>query len=503
MLSTASPTPFPIPFANSAGVGYITTVPTASQIGVPDGVASLTDGFPPLNFTPLSAHGVFPWGRDFNGILYRITASIQWQQAGGLPVYNSAFQTAIGGYPNGAVILNSNGNGFWLSTADNNLTNPNTGGAGWINLASTYLAKSVAGSSNVTLTSLESVYPIISATGAITANIALIVPSVPGKWIIGNATTGAYSVTVKTSGGTGVVVPQGASLELYSDGTNVYVAVSDAVTQSPGDNTTKIATTAFVNYAVTNNFSPSSVAGLATNLKIDSIGIGNYNCVITADAVVLENSSGRQMVVKAVSKTINANGTVGAPLSIMSSRAASTWYYRWLWYNVANGLSATLDPSPSAPTAPTGYVSTDYKAILYGASRTDSSGSAYLLQISTRNKKSQYIVLAGSNTPNLPVMASGTAGSPTTPTWVSIAIGAYIPAVIANNILGVAANAVSTIILVAPSTNYGPYSSTSNPSPVSSVVQENRQFDLFTESSNIYYACNGASSVACLGWLDN
>lgn len=126
-----APTSFPIPFANGAGAGYIRTIPQASQISTTPGAASLTDGFPPLNFLPVSAGGVPPFGQDMNGILYETTLAAQWLQAGWVAPYNSTFSTAIGGYPKGAVIPNATYSGAWMSTADNNTTNPDTGGAGW------------------------------------------------------------------------------------------------------------------------------------------------------------------------------------------------------------------------------------------------------------------------------------------------------------------------------------------------------------------------------------
>jgi hypothetical protein len=86
------------------------------------------------------------------------------------------------------------------------------------------LTKSVAGASNVTLTEAESRYPAIDCTGAITANIALIVTTTPKLLIVKNSTTGAFTLTVKTSAGTGIVVPQGGRYLVYCDGTNVVMA---------------------------------------------------------------------------------------------------------------------------------------------------------------------------------------------------------------------------------------------------------------------------------------
>jgi len=85
-----------------------------------------------------------------------------------------------------------------------------------------FLSKSIAGTGSVTLTAVEAGNGIIELTGALTGNRDVIVPSSPTRpWIIRNATTGAFSVTVKTAVGTGVLIPQGKSLEVYCDGTNV------------------------------------------------------------------------------------------------------------------------------------------------------------------------------------------------------------------------------------------------------------------------------------------
>lgn len=126
------PVKFPIPFANSAGPTYKHQVPTASQIGVTDGAASLTDGFVPDNFLPLASGGIPPFGNDFNGILFQATAWARWQSAGVPAPYDSAFQAAIGGYPLSSIVESATTAGrLWTSLVENNTTNPDTFGAGW------------------------------------------------------------------------------------------------------------------------------------------------------------------------------------------------------------------------------------------------------------------------------------------------------------------------------------------------------------------------------------
>lgn len=106
-------------------------IPVPSQVGITPGAASWTDGFPPLCDTPLISGGIPPSMQDTNGGLYQMSAIDLWMCAGGGFPYSSAFSSAIGGYPKGARVLMASGNGYWVSTADNNVTDPDTGGAGW------------------------------------------------------------------------------------------------------------------------------------------------------------------------------------------------------------------------------------------------------------------------------------------------------------------------------------------------------------------------------------
>ena len=64
---------------------------------------------------------------------------------------------------------------------------------------------------------------ILSITGALVANVTYSIPStVGGFWIVRNATTNAFSVTIaNTGGGANVVVPQSSVQLVYSDGTNI------------------------------------------------------------------------------------------------------------------------------------------------------------------------------------------------------------------------------------------------------------------------------------------
>lgn len=75
-------------------------------------------------------------------------------------------------------------------------------------------------------TTAESHLAILKATGTLTASENVILPARTKHTLFWNATSGAFTVTVKTSGGTGVTVPQGYVQWIFCDGTNVEAAGS-------------------------------------------------------------------------------------------------------------------------------------------------------------------------------------------------------------------------------------------------------------------------------------
>lgn len=141
MQLSGAPAQLVLPWANAGSKNY--PIPVPSQQGITPGAASWTDGFPPLCDTPLASGGIPPSMQDTNGGLYQMSAVDVWMCAGASFPYSSAFSTAVGGYPKGARVLMASGNGFWVSTADNNTTDPDTGGAGWVPSKDTAVASLV------------------------------------------------------------------------------------------------------------------------------------------------------------------------------------------------------------------------------------------------------------------------------------------------------------------------------------------------------------------------
>lgn len=96
---------------------------------------------------------------------------------------------------------------------------------------------SVAGSSNVTLTRTQALNDFLKFTGVLTGNIIIYIPVIanlslsPPTTTVGalrsydvwNATTGAFTLTIKTSavGSTGVAITQSKKVRIFHDNTNV------------------------------------------------------------------------------------------------------------------------------------------------------------------------------------------------------------------------------------------------------------------------------------------
>lgn len=218
-----------LPWATS---GNKNDIPVASQIGITAGAASLTDGFPPLTMTPVAAGGVPPSGLDMNGILYEMSNILRWANAGGGYAYDSTFanDSHVGGYPKGARVMRSDGMGYWFNTVENNTTDPEAAGAaaaGWVPDYQAGATSVAMSGSSVTLTPAQYGKPLIIITGALSANLNLIFPALTQSWTVINNTTGGYSITAKTSGGSGITL--GTISQIVGDGTNIYPANPDSV----------------------------------------------------------------------------------------------------------------------------------------------------------------------------------------------------------------------------------------------------------------------------------
>lgn len=96
-----------------------------------------------------------------------------------------------------------------------------------------YLAIDVSGTGNYTLSTFELDRIAYNLFGTLTGNRNIIVPATTQQYWITNATTGSFTLTVKTSAGTGITVPQGEAQILYCDGTDVVQGQTSAGIATP------------------------------------------------------------------------------------------------------------------------------------------------------------------------------------------------------------------------------------------------------------------------------
>lgn len=135
-------------------------------------------------------------------------------------------------------------NNTWGDVADNNFA--------LLELAIARLAAISTTGGTTTLTSSQNRYPIIRITGVLASNATIVVRTAEKNWKFINATTGNFSVTVKTSAGTGKTLPRGRAVQLYCDGTNVEYARFPIIPAAQAGGTVD---------AITATFEPATVSG--------------------------------------------------------------------------------------------------------------------------------------------------------------------------------------------------------------------------------------------------
>lgn len=246
----------------------------------------------------------------------------------------------------------------------------------------------------------------------------------------------------------------------------------------------------------------ASISG-ARGLNISTTGT-NASVTVTADEAIVLGAK-NLVAHRGVSLTINtaASGANGLDTGTLAS---STWYSVWL-ISTGTAVAGLISTSATAPTLPGGYS----LKLRIGWIRTDASLSKFPLSMRQNGRSVQYKTASGSNVPNLPLMASGTAGSVVTPNWAAIALGGFVPptAGTVHVVLSLAGGSAAGNVILAPNDQFGAYNSASNPPPIQSGlaaghnIAQTAAFDI--EGANIYWASNytGTVLVMCRGWTDN
>ncbi|HSV26161.1 MAG TPA: hypothetical protein VLJ17_24445 [Xanthobacteraceae bacterium] len=342
------------------------------------------------------------------------------------------------------------------------------------------------GTNAVTLTPLAN-FPTISAY---TNNAPVF-----GFQAVANTTTSPVTLQVGGLAALNVYKANGAALIGANDfliGNTYYVVFNQALNSSAGG------------WVVLNPGSSAATAGAVQsafkNLVIQNGGTPNTQITLTADSVAVSDGSANFTTLLTVNVTISS-ATSGANGLDTGSIANSSWYAVYVIYNPTTLTTAGLiSLSFTSPTLPSGF--TQFSRL--GAFRTD--GSHNFLRILQKGRRAQYVVTTATNTAALPIIATGTAGTPATPTFVSLATTNFAPTTASCLFLNVQVASAASII-VAANANYGGSGSTTN-APNFNLQAAAANADMTVPSSvvleaaSIQWASTGGV-VFIQGWEDN
>lgn len=311
-------------FAISAAPADRNTIPATP---VSTQRASLDLGFPPLVMTPVVAGGKPMLGPDMNGILYMLSTHTVYQQSGKLYRYSALVSAALGGYEIGTLLGSTDGQTVWYNLTAANTTDPDSGGAaGWLALFSYGLSNITAlvGGSR-TLTLAESSKTLIVLTGALVANQQIVLPATFQTWLIVNATTGAFVVTVKTAAQvTGVTIPAGGYASptgVYGNGVDINLTYSPAALPldvNPTANTIAQRDNIGYLYAASPTPVEDSTRVATTEMVQDVASAVVAQALVNAKAAAL---GGTSQTWQAVGRALNGvyQNTTGRPIQVLAT----------------------------------------------------------------------------------------------------------------------------------------------------------------------------------------
>tara|TARA_E500000318_G_scaffold66941_2_gene61698 strand:- start:2799 stop:3671 length:873 start_codon:yes stop_codon:yes gene_type:complete len=164
---------------------------------------------------------------------------------------------------------------------------------------------------------------VLKLTGTISGNVNVTIPdSIEKTYIVENATSGAHTVTFKTSSGTGVTwsaTDKGKKI-LYSDGTNIEEGVTSTGSLITGNITTNTINTS--NLTVTNdtNVSGITISDNVTAANNITTTAGNMVDQIGEVRTVPANTQGSTytLVASDHGKVIIASNTITVPSGVFS-----------------------------------------------------------------------------------------------------------------------------------------------------------------------------------------
>lgn len=263
-----------------------------------------------------------------------------------------------------------------------------------------YLSKSVAGSSNVTLTQAEAARPVLELTGVLTGNIQVIFPITlnSGKpYIVKNSTTGSYTVTLIGATGTGVVAPTGSIMQVFHDGTNM---VSFGSSSYFADGTAALPSISFISDPNTGFYSAGA----------DTIGISTGGAVrATVSSAGVLNLTATTEATTGGAGSFTTSGGIYAAKAIASGSTTDSTTTTTGGLLIAGGAGISKTLSTTGRILTTSVKTTTYTITTSDHTIVCNSSSAFTLSlpsISSASTGRQYII-KNKNTGQITLTASG------------------------------------------------------------------------------------------------
>jgi len=373
--------------------------------------------------------------------------------------------------------------------------------------------------------------------GAPTGNITLQLPAgVGGQWVISNAISNSYTLTISMSGGSSsVVIPNGTTRSVYCD-QSTGIHFSDSQTTVAGSNgqviynsggsltglsgftfdgttMTAPALASSTNVAAVGNMTAGGAVSSATTVTAgtgfvfpdSTTQVTAYGGAVPGAFSGLKISAASSTVAVTYNyvsllSTTNFKTLSAGSLSILTATsgangldtgtiASNTWYAVYVIYNPTTTTAAGLiSLSGTSPTLPSGYT---YKTRI-GWVRYSTGALLASFQYGNRAMWKQ-------TTGGYPTITSSAQTM-----WTGLSMAAFAPSTAGSYIVGTE-NVTSGAVYVSSngtpsSTNLATAGSSTNGAYVTFVEI---QAILPNEDGNVYVYSNGSNYVFAQGWIDN
>lgn len=264
-------------------------------------------------------------------------------------------------------------------------------------------------------------------------------------------------------------------------------------------------------------YSSCAIAAVSPDLLIvNHTGTENTKIDVTASEAVLVDASGNAIKFENIS-VIGDSTTTGPNGCDSGTRAASTPYFIWLASDGVN-IALVFSTSSVQATVLTNLTvsSAAYANYIYmkRVGWNITNGSSNFNRVRQIGNRAQYVVVAASATPNMPLMASGAAGpytSSTVATFAAVLVTSYVPTTAIEILVAPTGKYLAggnAIVMVAPNGNYNSWA-TANPPPwqnsnaAGGDITGSNIAAILLESTSIYWCSGGTGGgLFCVGWRD-